>query len=48
MLAIKADATKDIDIEAHSIDLCLMATVLHDFKEMSAEKAVLKQVKTLT
>ncbi len=45
--AIKADATKDIDIEAHSIDLCLMATVLHDFKEMSAEQAVLKQVKTL-
>ena len=45
--AIKADATKDINIEAHSIDLCLMATVLHDFKEMSAEQAVLKQVKTL-
>ena len=45
--AMKADATKDIDIEAHSIDLCLMATVLHDFKEMSAEQAVLKQVKTL-
>jgi len=44
---IKADATKDIDIEAHSVDLCLMATVLHDFKEMSAEKAVLKQIKTL-
>ena len=45
--AMKADATKDIDIEAHSIDLCLMATVLHDFKEMNAEQAVLKQVKTL-
>lgn len=45
--AIKADATKEIDIEAHTIDLCLMATVLHDFKEMSAEQAVLKQVKTL-
>jgi ubiquinone/menaquinone biosynthesis C-methylase UbiE len=44
---IKADATKEIDIEAHSIDLCLMATVLHDFKEMSAEQAVLKQIKTL-
>lgn len=44
---IKADATKEIDIEAHSIDLCLMATVLHDFKEMSTEQAVLKQVKTL-
>ncbi|MGM0654821.1 MAG: class I SAM-dependent methyltransferase [Thermodesulfobacteriota bacterium] len=45
--AIKADATKEIDIEAHSIDLCLMATVLHDFKEMGVEQAVLKQVKTL-
>ena len=45
--AIKADATKEIDIEAHTIDLCLMATVLHDFKEMGAEQAVLKQVKTL-
>ena len=45
--AIKADATKDINIEAHSIDLCLMATVLHDFKEMGAEKVVLKQINTL-
>lgn len=45
--AIKADATKEIDIEAHSLDLCLMATVLHDFKEMNAAQAVLKQVLNL-
>lgn len=44
---IKADATKGIDIEAHSLDLCLMATVLHDFKEMDAAQAVLKQVLNL-
>lgn len=44
---IKADATKEIDIEAHSLDLCLMATVLHDFKEMDADQAVLKQVLNL-
>lgn len=45
--AIKADATKEIDIEAYSIDLCLMATVLHDFKEMNAAQTVLKQVLNL-
>jgi len=44
---IKADATKGIEIEAHSLDLCLMATVLHDFKEMNAAQAVLKQVLNL-
>ena len=44
---IKADATKEIEIEAHSLDLCLMATVLHDFKEMDAAQTVLKQVLTL-
>lgn len=44
---IKADATKGIDIEAHSLDLCLMATVLHDFKEMNAAQTVLKQVLSL-
>jgi len=47
ILTIKADATKEIDIDAHSLDLCLMATVLHDFKEMYAEQTVLKQVLSL-
>ncbi|WP_321493868.1 class I SAM-dependent methyltransferase [uncultured Desulfobacter sp.] len=45
---IKADVTRQIDhIEAHSLDLCLMATVLHDFKEMNADRIVLKQVRNL-
>lgn len=44
ILTIKADATKEIEIDDHSLDLCLMATVLHDFKEMNAEQTVLKQV----
>ena len=47
ILTIKADATREIDIEAHSLDLCLMATVLHDFKEMNADQTVLKQVLNL-
>ncbi|WP_287125674.1 class I SAM-dependent methyltransferase [Desulfobacter sp.] len=47
ILTIKADATREIDIEAHSLDLCLMATVLHDFKEMDADQTVLKQVLNL-
>lgn len=45
--SIKADATKQMDIDAHSLDLCLMATVLHDFKEMGAAQIVLKQVLNL-
>nr|WP_320190968.1 class I SAM-dependent methyltransferase [uncultured Desulfobacter sp.] len=44
---IKADATKEIDIDAYSLDICLMATVLHDFKEMNADQTVLKQVLNL-
>ena len=47
ILTIKADATREIDVEAHSLDLCLMATVLHDFKEMNADQTVLKQVLNL-
>jgi ubiquinone/menaquinone biosynthesis C-methylase UbiE len=47
ILTIKADATREIEIEAHSLDLCLMATVLHDFKEMDADQTVLKQVLNL-
>ena len=44
---IKTDATQKIEIDSHSVDLCLMATVLHDFKEMNAAKKVLAQVKDL-
>lgn len=41
------DATKQIDMDHYSLDVCLMATVLHDFEEMSKAGAVLKQIKTL-
>ncbi len=44
---MKTDATEKVDIDPHSIDLCLMATVLHDFKEMNAAEKVLDQVKNL-
>ena len=47
ILTLKADATREIEIDDHSLDLCLMATVLHDFKEMNAEQTVLKQVLSL-
>ncbi len=36
------DATEQIDIDDHSVDLCLMATVLHDFDEMDKSGAVLE------
>ncbi len=41
------DAAKEIEIDDYSIDLVLMATVLHDFKEMNTSDPVLKQVKNL-
>ena len=41
------NATEKIEIDDYSVDVCLMATVLHDFKEMNKAKAVLKQVKTI-
>ena len=42
-----ADATQDIEIDEYSIDICLMATVLHDFAEIDKADHVLKTVKTL-
>ena len=47
ILTLVADAAKGIDIEDYSLDLCLMATVLHDFEEAGQTDAVLKEVKTL-
>ena len=47
ILPLLADATKKIDIDDYSVDLCLMAAVLHDFEETGKTDAVLKQVKTL-
>lgn len=41
------DATEPIEIDHYSIDVCFMATVLHDFEEMGKAGAVLKQIKTL-
>jgi len=38
------DATEEIEIDDFSVDLCLMATVLHDFEEMKRAGAVLEQV----
>ncbi len=47
ILPLLADATRQIDIDDYSVDLCLMATVLHDFEEAGRTDAVLKQVKTI-
>lgn len=47
ILPMLDDATKEIGIDDYSVDLCLMATVLHDFEEMNKSGAVLQQVKTL-
>lgn len=47
ILPMLNDATKEIEIDYHSVDVCLMATVLHDFEEMNKSGAVLKQVKTI-
>lgn len=47
ILTICNDATEEIEIDEYHVDLCLMATVLHDFEEAGQTDAVLKQVKTL-
>ena len=41
------DATEQIGIDNYSVDVCLMATVLHDFEEINKACAVLKQIKTI-
>ena len=47
IMTLLDDATKEIEIDEYHVDLCLMATVLHDFEEAGKTDAVLKQVKTL-
>ena len=47
IMTLLDDATKEIEIDEYHVDLCLMATVLHDFEEAGETDAVLKQVKTL-
>lgn len=47
IMLLHADATKEIDIDDYSVDVCLMATVLHDFEEVNQSGAVLKEIKTI-
>lgn len=47
IMPLLADATREIEIDEYSVDLILMATVLHDFEEAGQSDKVLKQVKTL-
>lgn len=49
IMPIHADVTlfKQIDIDDHSVDICLIATVLHDFEKANQTEPVLKLVKHL-
>lgn len=47
ILPMLNDATEKIEIDDYSVDVCLMATVLHDFEEMNKSGAVLEQMKTI-
>jgi ubiquinone/menaquinone biosynthesis C-methylase UbiE len=47
IMPLLCDAAKEIDVDEYHVDLCLMATVLHDFEEADQTDAVLKQVNTL-
>jgi ubiquinone/menaquinone biosynthesis C-methylase UbiE len=47
ILPLLDDATQQIEIDDYSVDVCLMATVLHDFEEISKAGAVLKEIKTI-
>ena len=47
IMPLLADATKEIEIDEYSVDMCLMAAVLHDFEEAGQTDTVLKQIKPL-
>lgn len=47
IMTLLADAGKQIDIDDYSADICLMATVLHDFEEAGQADTVLEDIKTL-
>jgi ubiquinone/menaquinone biosynthesis C-methylase UbiE len=47
IMTLISDAARQIDIDDYSVDMCLMATVLHDFEEAGQPEAVLKAVKTI-
>jgi len=42
--AMVSDAGKQIPVDDHSIDVCLMATVLHDFVEDKIDQEVLPEI----
>ena len=42
--AFVSDAGKQFPVDDHSIDVCLMATVLHDFVEDKIDQAVLPEI----
>ena len=42
--ALVSDAGKQIPVDDHSIDVCLMATVLHDFVEDKIDQEVLHEI----
>ncbi len=45
--AVIADVSKRMPIENENVDICLMATVLHDLIEDNTEKNTLREVKRL-
>lgn len=47
VMPLVADLTQPVDIGDGSLDLCLMATVLHDFEAEGQTDAVLRQVKRM-
>jgi len=40
-----ADATKSIPLEDGSVDLCLLATVLHDFISIQSEAGTIREIR---
>lgn len=47
ILPLVNDASREIDVDEYHVDVCLMATVLHDFEEAGQAGAVLENVKVL-
>ena len=47
ILPLLADATREIEIDEYSLDLCLMATVLHDFEEAAKAHTVYERLSQL-
>lgn len=43
--AIVGDASKKIPLENESVDICLLATVLHDLAEVNADTGTLKEIR---